>query len=168
MGVIWYTKNMNVEESAYIAGIIDGEGTINLHRKTISVGKKHYQAWEYCTGITMTSKEFLDTIKEIVNHGKGKVRNNPRNLKGRASQSYRIKWCGSRCISLLKEIGPYLRLKSKQADIILELALKKEQAQNQRSGRGHRYPDWLHSLASDMEHRIRQLNKRGIDRQNSF
>jgi len=162
---------MKTEEAAYIAGIIDGEGTISIHRKTIvsSYQGRHYQAFEYYIGLTMTNKEFMNTIKEIVNCGKGQVRNNPRNmLKGRAKPSFRIKWSGSRCLSLLKEIRPYLRLKVKQADIILELAHKQEEARCQRSGTGNRYPDWFHNLVSDVEQRIRKLNARGIDRQRSF
>lgn len=168
MGVLWYTINMTNEEAAYIAGIIDGEGTISLHLKTIVSHAKHYYAWEYFIGVTLTDREFLNAIKEIVNHGKSQVRNNPRNLKGRASQSYRIKWSGTRCIALLKEIRPYLRLKTRHADIILNFKRQQTKAQSQRSGQGHRYPDWLHNLAKDTEKEIRQLNKRGIDRQSQF
>ena len=168
MGVLWYTINMRIEESAYIAGIIDGEGTVTLHRKTISVGRKRYQAWEYYIGVTLTQKAFMNAIKEMVNVGKGQVRNNPRNLKGRANQSYRVKWSGSHCISILKEIRPFLLLKAPQADIILNFAQKQEEAQSQRSGQGHRYPDWLHNLAGDIEKQMKILNKRGIDRQAQF
>ncbi|KKN04769.1 hypothetical protein LCGC14_1093980, partial [marine sediment metagenome] len=168
LGAVWYTKNMTNEEAAYIAGIIDGEGTISIHLKTIVSHRKHYHAWEYYTSLTLTDEGFLKTIKDIVNQGKSFVRDNPRNLKGRASPSFRIKWSGSRCIALLKEIRPYLRLKSKHADIILSFAESQEQAQSQRSGQGHRYPDWIHNLARDIEREIRKLNARGIDKQSQF
>ena len=166
MGALWYTINMKTEDAAYVAGIIDADGCIAFHRKTISAHahKKRYQSWEYSVIVSTTNKDFLNNLKDLVNQGKGQVGNCQRNLIGKARPAYRIKWSGSSCIALLKEIRSYLRLKIKQADIILNFKRQQIKAQNQRSGQGHRYPDWLHNLAASIEKNMRQLNKRGIDK----
>ena len=159
---------MKVEDAAYIAGIIDGDGYIGFQCQTRTEGKNRYHCWNYCVGITMIHYDLLNTINKMVNCGKGKVLIHTYQPRGRAHRAYRILWSGSRCIDLLNEIRPYLRLKVAQADIILQFAQKQEEAQSQRSGQGHRYPDWLHVLAENINKQICILNRRGIDRQSEL
>lgn len=100
-------------EKAYIAGIIDGEGSIMLQR---------FHSNEHpspCVSIASTTKELLDWIKLTVGHGVilSKKNYNPSNHKN--CYSYIIKYDDA--INFLKDISPYLIIeyKKKRAELIL-------------------------------------------------
>lgn len=104
---------MTEVEKAYIAGIIDGEGSIMLTR----FHKNELPS--PCVSIASTSIELLTWIKEVTNIGtiKGKKNYNKDNHKD--SFSYVIKHDNT--INLLIEIYPYLILndKKKRAHMII-------------------------------------------------
>ena len=92
-------------EKAYIAGIIDGEGSIMLQK----IHANEYPA--PCISIASTTLELLNWIKERV--GKGTIR------KKKNCYSYILRH--NDAIALLKEVYPYLIIetKRKRAELIL-------------------------------------------------
>ena len=104
---------MTETEKAYIAGIIDGEGSIMLQK---------FHSNEYpspCVSIASTTLELLKWIKLIV--GKGTIINkknyNPE--KHQNCYTYTIKY--NAALNLISDIYPYLIIsaKKKRAELLL-------------------------------------------------
>jgi hypothetical protein len=100
-------------EKAYIAGIIDGEGSIMLTRF------HNNQLPSPCVSIASTSLELLTYIKGVANIGTIKGKKNYNKDKHKNSFSYVIKY--DNAINLLIDIYPYLILddKKKRAHMII-------------------------------------------------
>lgn len=100
-------------QKSYIAGIIDGEGSIILQR---------FHRNEYpspCVSIASTSIELLNWIKGVV--GKGKIirKKNYNPEKHKDCYSYVVKY--NDAINLIEEVYPYLVIegKRKRANLII-------------------------------------------------
>ncbi|MGY0373025.1 LAGLIDADG family homing endonuclease [Clostridium sp. JNZ J1-5] len=97
---------MTPEERAYIAGIIDGEGSIML----LKFHSNQFPA--PCISISSTTPELLEWIKSKTLVGTIKNKKNYNTLKHKNSFIYTVKY--DHAIKLLKEIEPYLILNSKK------------------------------------------------------
>lgn len=101
------------EEKAYIAGIIDGEGSIMLTR----FHKKQLPA--PCITIASTSLELLEWVKIKAGLGSIKSKKNYNPIHHKDSFTYIIRY--NEAILLLKEVEPYLVIEQKKlrAQLIL-------------------------------------------------
>lgn len=97
---------MTNEEKAYIAGIIDGEGSIML------IKFHNNQFPSPCVSISSTTIELLEWIKNITGVGNIIRKKNYNIEKNKNSFTYTVKY--NDALGLLKEIEPYLILKSKK------------------------------------------------------
>ncbi|EKQ55459.1 MULTISPECIES: LAGLIDADG family homing endonuclease [unclassified Clostridium] len=123
-------------EKAYIAGIIDGEGSIMLQRF-------HYNEYPSpCISIASTTYELLYWIKSVIGKGVIKQKKNYDNFKHKDCYSYILKY--NDAIKLLKEIYPFLIINSKRKRA--ELILNKYKSLTPRNGR---YSDELLKAKSD-------------------
>lgn len=106
--------NLTPEEKAYIAGIIDGEGSIML----IRFHKNQFPS--PCISISSATLELLEWIKSKTNFGLIKSKKNYNIEKHKNSYTYTIKY--NDAIELLKEIEPYLIIhsKKKRAQLIID------------------------------------------------
>ena len=100
---------------AYLAGIIDGEGTIRVNRTT----HRHYvgQDYQYDAAISvgMTNRNVIEILSKYLG-AKMYIERVPENRK----QIYRWVVSGNRIIpKILKKILPYLIVKKKQAELVL-------------------------------------------------
>ena len=100
-------------ERAYIAGIIDGEGSIMLQK---------FHNNEYpspCVSIASTTLELLNWIKSVVEKGVIKRKKNYNISEHKDCYSYVLKY--NDAIVFLQEIYPYLIINSmrKRAELIL-------------------------------------------------
>lgn len=104
---------MTEVEKAYIAGIIDGEGSIILQK----FHKNQFPS--PCVSIASTSMELLTWIRNIVGKGKIISKKNYNPEKHKDCYSYILKYNNS--ISFIEEIYPYLIIKGKikRANLIL-------------------------------------------------
>lgn len=105
---------MTETEKAYIAGIIDGEGSIMLTR---------FHSNQYhspCISIASTDKELLYWMETVTNMGKIISKKNYNKEKHKDSFTYRVSY--NDALILLKEIEPYLIINRKKlrAKLILE------------------------------------------------
>jgi len=97
---------MSPEEKAYIAGIIDGEGSIMLT-------KFHSNQFPApCVTVASTSYELLEWIKNRTGIGTIKSKKNYNPKKHQDSFTYMIKYDDA--INFLKEIEPYLIITQKR------------------------------------------------------
>ncbi|MFD3155878.1 hypothetical protein ACFIJ5_03295 [Haloimpatiens sp. FM7330] len=105
---------MTSEEKAYIAGIIDGEGSIML----IKFHNNQFPA--PCVSISSSTIELLEWIKSKTAVGIIKGKKNYNTEKHKNSYTYVVKY--NTAINLLKEIEPYLIINSKRkrAKLIIE------------------------------------------------
>jgi hypothetical protein len=97
---------MEIWESAYIAGIIDGEGSISLTRIHATEHRRP------CISIASTDKELLVYIQSLT----GGIITNKKNYKPnlhKDSYTLTIKKKES-VLSILKQISPYLRVDKKR------------------------------------------------------
>jgi hypothetical protein len=94
-------------EKAYIAGIIDGEGSIMLTR----LHKNQYHS--PCVSIASTDSELLQWVKVTIGSGKITSKKNYNEEKHKNSYTYTIIYDDA--INLLKDIEPYLVISKKKA-----------------------------------------------------
>ena len=116
---------MTETEKAYIAGIIDGEGSIMLQK---------FHKGEFpspCVSIASTTLELLNWIKVIVGAGVIIRKKNYNPEVHKECYSYVIKH--DKAIDLLKEIYPYLIIEVKKARA--HLILSKYKSVTPRNGR---------------------------------
>jgi len=116
---------MNKLELAYLAGILDGEGCITLakvYRKDNRNKNPQYKE-EYWGQVAIGWKdipkqtEFLDELKEKFGGYKALFK---------ANNNHQCDWCYWRLTSnksseFLKKILPYLRVKKRQAEIVIRM-----------------------------------------------
>ncbi|MGP4040651.1 LAGLIDADG family homing endonuclease [Gracilibacillus sp. D59] len=105
---------MKVDESAYLAGIIDGEGTITLTRMH---EKEHRRP---CISIASTDLELLEYIQKIAG---GNILNKKNYKPDKFKDSFILSIKKKKeVLYILKEIFPYLRItkKRKRAEWILK------------------------------------------------
>ncbi|MBK1809711.1 LAGLIDADG family homing endonuclease [Clostridium sp. YIM B02505] len=97
---------MTNEEKAYIAGIIDGEGSIMLtsfHRNELH---------SPCVSIASTTLELLQWIKDKTNTGVIKRKKNYNTERHKDCFSYTLRY--NDAINFLEMISPYLVIESKK------------------------------------------------------
>ena len=105
---------MTETEKSYIAGIIDGEGSIMLEK---FYNNQHPAP---CISIASTSIELLEYIKDTIGKGNIKSKKNYNTEKHQDSYTYVLRY--DNAINLLNNIYPYLIIpsKRKRAKLIIE------------------------------------------------
>jgi len=113
--------NQEIQDSslmdAYWAGIIDGEGTINIWRRTKYQHRKHDS---YSIRIAIVNKD-LDLIKAF-----RKYANSNRRIRVKKPISFKHCVCyecqiiGIKAYSILRKLGKFLRVKNTQRDLAIE------------------------------------------------
>ncbi len=112
-------RKFKKEEASWLAGVIDGEGSIGLY----NYGREGRRV---CIQLANTNKEFVCKVRRIVGCGSQINRTGwHKSHKGRkALYLYSLKG-SNRCYRALKQIVPYLIIKRKKAiDILKELEEK--------------------------------------------
>ena len=103
---------MTKTEKAYLAGIIDGEGTVTLTR----CHKNRTPSPQ--VSVSNNDLELLEYIRDITNCGQihAKKKTKPHHQQSWHWQTHSV----SDSLRILKEIHPFLRVKRKQAYLILK------------------------------------------------
>ena len=134
---------MTEAEKAYLAGIVDGEGTVTL--------TKHHKNETPTPSVSVANNNLvlLWWIKTLV--GGTIVLKKKRQLHHNDSYAWTLR--SDRAIQLLKEIRQYLIVKKPQADLIIE----KYKSVTHRAGK---YTPELFEKKMRLVAEIRELNKR--------
>jgi hypothetical protein len=105
-------KPLSKVDAAYIAGLIDGEGTVTLTRKHRNENR------QLCVSISSTEIALLDFV--LITAGVGKITN--KNVtKSHHTHSFAYAVYNRQALALLEQTLPFLRsYKRKRASLILE------------------------------------------------
>jgi hypothetical protein len=99
-------------DAAYIAGLIDGEGTVTLTRKHRNENR------QLCVSISSTERPMLEFVKRST--GFGKI-TNKRTSKSIHSPSYTYAVYNRQALDLLRDLLPWLKsYKRNRAELILQ------------------------------------------------
>lgn len=142
---------MNKLQSAYLAGLIDGEGYIGILKVKKGEKKQWFSNREFIfrpvMKVAMVDKELIRWLK-----GAYGGTFETRKAHGNARESYCWSLRKKSVITLIKKIYPYLRVKKKQAEILLRFP----------SGEtGKQIPDNVYQKRIELYDDIRALNRRG-------
>ena len=106
------TDSLCKADAAYIAGLIDGEGTVTLTRKHKNENR------QLCVSISSTEMELLEFVLSAT--GVGKI-TNKKASKSHHSRSYAYAVYNRQALALLEQTLPYLRsYKRDRAALILK------------------------------------------------
>jgi hypothetical protein len=109
------TNLLSLEDAAYIAGLIDGEGTITLTRIHSNENRR------LVVSIANTERQLLDFVLDRT--GAGKI-TRKRTTSERHTPSFCYYLTSRQALSLLEQVGPFLRsYKLNRARLALDLYL---------------------------------------------
>jgi len=135
---------------AYMAGIIDGEGCL-----TASMAMKGDKITNFIVAlqISNTSEELIDWIKDNFNGAKVRLgHNHIASIRNR--KCWQLWFQGDSLQDVLELTLPYLVIKQRQAEIVLELL-------DLRVGKGQRIPPENRSKRIQLVKENQSLNQRG-------
>ena len=146
-------ENLTEEELAYIAGLVDGEGSFHLHKHKRNTGLITYDVSFY---ISNTKKELIDWLnKKIEGSRIQETKKNKEYLNRNICYLFHLTK-QKNLLEFLPKIIPYLIIKRNQANIIFEF-IKIRSSLYKRGGHNS-----IHSNEEEkMYFKIRNLNKRG-------
>lgn len=141
-------------EAAYVAGFIDGEGTLTIGRATRSE-RDSRAGFSYEALLTISNTD-LDALKRIAAMlGNGKIQvSDKRKVLGH-KPAYRILLTPNQIRHVLPQIRPYLLVKARQADVLAMFLATKASGRNVTAESWQQWENWRAE--------IRTLNKRGLD-----
>ena len=124
--------NLSNEDIAYIAGLIDGEGSIYI----ASVGPNRRKTVYPIVVVAMTNMAVIQWLTKVTKTGTIKVHNST-SLKRYPYMKIQYRWqlFGKRAQLLCSRILPYLKVKNQQARLILDFPC------DMRIGRGRKLID---------------------------
>jgi hypothetical protein len=114
---VWSDKVMTATEAAYVAGFVDGEGTISVIKAKRRGNRAGYRLQPYFV-IPNTNTEVLDAIIAMCGNGRLLQQTNP--LLPTHKTLYSIRFSPNQIRHLLPQLMPYLIVKSKQAAYLME------------------------------------------------
>ena len=104
-------EKWTTEESAYFAGIVDGEGTISCQVTTGKSGNLHLRPNIVITNTSLALMQYMESIGMTAT-----IKKNTNN------KLYWLGWTsGFQCQDLIVKIRPFLRIKHRHADILTEI-----------------------------------------------
>ena len=148
-------------DKAYIAGLLDGEGSISLVKSFAKRTNGRY-VYPYIR-IANTDKVMIDWLRSKLSNG---YRGYHSKLHEGCKDVHHLAWASNEAIELLRMVRPYLVSKAQRADIVLRLSDENRKYLKLAGGyfgNGHPLPDELmekRRVAFDL---LQKLNKRGIE-----
>ena len=129
---------MKTIELAYLAGVIDSDGTIGIKKNTYSmrvVGDSNAPTYSERVCVKQVEPQAIDMLKQTF--GGYRFTGNGSTPRAKRIQGWQV--TDKKAAACIKAILPYLRIKRSQAENCLELRKLKEKSKKQRvaKGRGH-------------------------------
>ena len=153
-------KRINPEELAYIAGIIDADGCISLARRKSTVYDKYIRIWPK-VDIKMTDKNVNIKMFEFITSKFDDCNIYMMNKKGVSKNCRLLRELSitnrSGIKRFLTAILPYLRIKKKQAEVVLDFIEVRNNKLNYFGTKSS-----FGKLEWDLWEDIRNLNKLGV------
>lgn len=140
-------------DAPYLAGFIDGEGTITANFRMSARSRReavHYRV--------MISNSDLTIMEWIQARWGGKLERYGKPRSPKHKQMHYIYWGGPDCIPVIQAVYPYLIIKRRQAQLVLALHALRIDRPQRRAG----VPEELHGQRRDLVAQVVKLNYRGI------
>ena len=152
-------KEHSIAEAAYMAGIIDGEGSIYIgsYSKNHSTGVHYYQT---AIEISNTDEPLIDWIQTTFGGRKALYTRNqtPKNSR---KQVFRWMATGLLIDHVIKLICPYIITKKRQCEIMLQMReTYKETGMRKGKASNERVPDRIMKIREELYREIRSLHCR--------
>lgn len=152
-------KDVNVvltkEQSAYLAGLVDGEGCLDFYKTS---NKSCTRGFTFVARMTITNTNLEALISIAQEIGIGKITKKPRDGNKR-KDAYNLFYSPREVRVLLPFIIPYLRMKKKQAELLLNFLGQSHWGKN---GQGKGLTDKQVSDRENLFQEMRKLNQRGV------
>lgn len=146
-------KNKNYKERNWLAGFIDGEGCIEIHRHRKKYNNKYYFVQFPRVIIANCNKETMKYIHKLMDY-KGSFYSQEQKINWKIL--YRLSFVKQNAIQLIRLIYPYLKIKKEQAKICL---LWNKTIKNRKPfAKTHMR---IKKKRNDLYDKCRKLNKRG-------
>lgn len=104
-------KKIKNVDLAYTAGMIDSDGCIAINRS--HKGYRHFCPWVQIAQIDSEGLKYIEKIFNFLKYSNF--------CKDNKRKFHRLLIVGSKCQIILKQILPYLKIKKKQALIVIKL-----------------------------------------------
>jgi len=135
-------KSLDQTDAAYIAGLIDGEGTVTLSRRHRSENR------QLVVSISNTDRPLLEYVLDTV--GAGKI-TGKRTYQSHHTASYTYTISNRQALALLNQIFRYLKTyKSKRSDLILRDYIRL-------TPRNGHYSAEIKRARTDFEHKVMSI-----------
>ena len=135
-------KLLDQTDLAYIAGIIDGEGTVTLSRRHRSENR------HLVISISNTERPLLEYVLKSV--GAGKI-TNKKTYQSHHTASYTYAISNRQALAMLNQVFPYLKTyKAKRSDLILRDYIRL-------TPRNGRYTPELKLARADFVHKVMKI-----------
>ena len=144
-----YLVQMRKTDLAYIAGLMDGEGYISVNRSKPKRKKGWIQLYPMVV-FSSVDNVLVRWLGETIGMGTTYIGRDEGNHRGRKSLSVRKQ---SDVMKFLKNIYPYLKLKRRQAELVMEFV----KGRNGRKGFHLPYSKRAHEIYEE----LRALNAKG-------
>lgn len=151
--------------AAYMAGILDGEGCLSIgnHSGNRKNGDKHFQV---NIAISSTDEVLITWIVETFGGYKGIYTPKQMSRNGR-KQVYRWQCSGDRLTQICEITLPYLIIKKRQAEILIEMRSTFRDAHNQKGKwQVQRVPEEILIRRKELFDEIRTLHNRNYSYKN--
>lgn len=141
---------MNCTDKAWLGGIVDGEGCIDMY------SRNNHSSKYYIIRIVIanTNKNAMDFIQNNYKKYCHRYIQIPKSKK--AKECHIIQFSTQNAIRLLKDIKPYLKIKKKQANICIKM--NKSIIKNNRKKLSPKVVHYRKELYAE----LKKLNKRGV------
>ena len=149
---------------AYLAGIVDGEGSICIYRVNPAKYNRYQNpSFRGVLNISNTKKELFDWIeKQFSNLNKSKKHRRSIFKKNSTHERWIYEWVvqGHRVIDICTQILPYLVIKKRQAELMIEF---RKTFENQKGCGAHTPLDpEIIALREDIRVEMSHLNAKGF------
>jgi hypothetical protein len=153
---------MNKLTAAYVAGYLDGEGCFSIwYKKRESIRKKG-RIFECVIRVGCTDKPIIDWLQSSFG-GSTSTMSKP-GVGFHRSQAWQWALRSKPVMrDFIKHVLPYLRVKKREAQIMLEyLDTFKEENYISAGGKGNRMKDWVFEKRTKLWQELSSLNKKGV------
>jgi len=139
----------------WMAGFVDGEGSIGIN--SVAKGKTYIAKLTVCN----TNKKSI-LLFERKFGGKTRLRK----WKGIRKDNWKpcYEWCltNKAAVNAIKQLRPYLQIKNKQADLVIELGRLKSTYDGIQMRWDRKLRDKMWRIFAKLKEKTKKLNKRGI------
>lgn len=149
------SRSSRTPSVGYLAGFIDGEGSLRLT-------KNYFAGWNPQYGARVQVSNTNRTVLEDLRRTFGGILTNQPSRSFGWKDSYQLVWTGRKVKPILLAVGPHLRIKQRQARIVMRFIDHREKTHQGRIGRffGH-LPKHVIAYRESLYQQMRKLNAKG-------